>query len=187
MHKPLPPTPFYYNPKQVKAIVLGADPSNFTDKGKTRRLTKAFGIGDGDSRYFQGILKNLKEVGLGLEDIYVDNIIQNYLESETSNNKDWYKIAETNIPLLKGRLDKLDKSREIPVLLTAEKIYKVLLNDDIKRKKASELYSKESSIPISSLENKLRRPLIPFFRNKDYSLSNQELYKQKLSKIFNEK
>ena len=50
--KPIAPTPFYYNPKKVEAIVLGADPSNFSDKGERKRLTKVFGIGDGDARYF---------------------------------------------------------------------------------------------------------------------------------------
>lgn len=87
MQKLPAPTPFCYNPKQLRAIVLGADPSNFTEKGERKILTKAFGIGDSDSRYFHGILKNLKEVGLGLEDIYVDNLIQDYLEFESSDYK----------------------------------------------------------------------------------------------------
>ena len=36
MEIPKPPTPFCYNPKKVRAIVLGADPSNFSDKGKRK-------------------------------------------------------------------------------------------------------------------------------------------------------
>jgi hypothetical protein len=174
MQKPLAPTPFCYNPKQVKAIVLGADPSNFSDKGNRKILTKTFGIGDGDSRYFQGILKNLKEIGLGLEDVYVDNLIQEYLDAETSKNKDWFIIAEKNISNLKKRLDEIDKSRITPVLLTAEKIYRVLMNDGLKREKPADLYSLVSMIPIAANENKVKRPLIPFFRNKDYSLSIQK-------------
>ena len=35
------PTPFCYNPKQLKTIVLGADPSNFSDNGNRKILTKA--------------------------------------------------------------------------------------------------------------------------------------------------
>lgn len=128
MQKPLAPTPFCYNPKQVKAIVLGADPSNFSDKGNRKILTKAFGIGDGDARYFQGILKNLKEVGLGLEDIYVDNLIQEYLEFESSNFKLWEPVARKNIPYCLSRLDAIDKKRKLPVLLTTEVLYKVLNN-----------------------------------------------------------
>ena len=178
------PTPFCYYPKQVKAIVLGADPSNFSDKGNRKILSKAFGIGDGDPRYFQGILKNLKEVGLGFEDIYVDNLIQGYLDSETSKNKDWYNIAETNIPKLVKRLDKIDNSKTIPVLLTAEKIYIALLNEGIQRKKSSELYSSESIVPIPAKENKLKRPLIPFFRNIKYSLKLHTNYKDRIISSF---
>lgn len=176
------PTAFCYNPKQVKAIVLGADPSNFSDKGNRKVLTKAFGIGDGDSRYFRGILKNLKEIGLGLEDIYVDNVIQNYLDSETSKNKDWYQIANQNILKLKKRLDNLDKSRRIPVLLTAEKIYIVLLNEGIQRKKPLELYSSASNVPILSSENKLERPIFPLYRNYNYNISFYDAYSNLLKK-----
>ena len=93
-----PPSPFCFNIKRIKAIVLGADPSNFTDNGNTKVLTKAFGIGDGEPGYFRDILKNLKRIGLSLEDIYVDNLIQVYLNSETSKNTDWNKIAQENIP-----------------------------------------------------------------------------------------
>lgn len=177
------PTPFCYNPKKVKAIVLGADPSNFSNKGNRKILTKVFGIGDGDARYFQGILKNLKEIGLGLEDIYADNVIQDYLDSETSKNKDWYQIANQNISKLKKRLDNLDKSKRIPVLLTAEKIYIVLLNEGIPRKKPSELYTSKSIVPILAKENKLKRPLIPFFRNQKYSLKLHPNYEDKIKLI----
>ncbi|MBI5020546.1 MAG: hypothetical protein HZB59_03845 [Ignavibacteriales bacterium] len=109
-------TAFCFNTKKVKAIVLGADPSNFSDDGKRRNLTKVFGIGDGYTRYFQGILKNLKAVGLGLEDIYVDNMIQDYLDAETSKNKDWIPHAIKNIPDCIKSLDNIDKNRKLPVL-----------------------------------------------------------------------
>jgi hypothetical protein len=158
------PTPFCYNPKQVKAIVLGADPSNFSDKGNRKILTKAFGIGDGDARYFQGILKNLKAIGLGLEDIYVDNLIQDYLESETSKNKYWFNVAEKNIPKLLKRLNRIDKMRRVPVLITAE----------------------ISTIPIPSNNNKILRPLIPFYRNKNYALSQQTVYKKRIQSLLND-
>jgi hypothetical protein len=74
----------------------------------------------------------------------------------------------------------LDKSRRVPVLLTAEKIYKVLLNDGINREKPAELYSTESNVPIPAQANKLKTPLIPFFRNLKYSLSQNTDYRDKI-------
>jgi len=170
MENQLIPTPFCYNPKQVRAIILGADPSNFSDGGKRKILNKVFGIGDGDPRYFQGILKNLKEVGLGFEDIYVDNLIQDYLDFETSKNKNWGVIAKQNIPLCLKRLDKIDKKRKLPVLLTTEAIYKVICPN--KPISAKQFYSMNESIPIPSFENELKRPIIPFYRHQKYSLAS---------------
>jgi len=168
MQKPPAPTPFCYNLKQVKAIVLGADPSNFSDKGNRKILTKVFGIGDSDARYFQGILKNLKEVGLGLEDIYVDNLIQHYLEFESSSFKHWEPVASENIPDCLKRLDTIDKKRRLPVLLTTEVLYKVLSNSDVIP--ARQFYLHPEKIPVAPAINKLKRQLIPFYRHKDYSL-----------------
>lgn len=166
------PTPFCYNPKQARAIVLGADPSNFSDSGKRKVLNKVFGIGDGDPRYFQGILKNLKAVGLCLEDIYVDNLIQDYLDAETSKNKNWSIIAKQNIPLCLRRLDAFDKKRILPVMITTEEIYKVIFpNNSIS---AKQFYSSPNKIPIHPSENELNHPLIPFYRHQDYSLSIQK-------------
>lgn len=177
------PTPFCYNLKKVKAIVLGADPSNFFDKGKRKILTKAYGIGDGDVRYFQGILKNLKEIGLGLEDIYVDNLIQDYLESETSKNEEWNAIAKENIPLCLERLDEIDKKRKLPILIIAEVIYKAISIS--KPTKASQFYSLADAIPVSPSDNKLMRPVIPFYRHQDYSLLIQKWnpYRQRIIEI----
>jgi len=172
MKTPKTPTPFCYNPKKVRAIVLGADPSNFSNQGKRKILTKAFGIGDCDARYFQGILKNLKEVGLGLEDIYVDNLIQEYLDSETSKNKEWNSVAKENIPLCLDRLDKIDNRRKIPVLITAEAIYKVI--SKTKPFSAPQFYNLEIDIPISTKDNKLNRPVIPLYRHQNYSLSKNK-------------
>ena len=179
-----PPSPFCFNLKGIKAIVLGTDPSNFTDKGKTKILTKAFGIGDGDSGYFRNILNNLKQIGLGLEDIYVDNLIQNYLNLETSKNKNWIKIAKENIPDCLSILDRIDKKRKIPVLITAEVIYKVLLNDDVRPTTAEELYTGNFAIPIIPKENKLLRPIIPFYRHYEYSLDKHDSYRNKIKSLF---
>jgi hypothetical protein len=172
MQKPPAPTPFCYNPKQVKAIVLGADPSNFSDKGNRKILTKAFGIGDGDVRYFQGIYKNLKEIGLCLEDIYVDNLIQDYLEFESSDFKRWEPVAKENIAACLNRLDSIDKKHKLHVFLTTEVLYKVLINSD--PIPAEQFYLHPEKIPVPAEVNKLRRPLIPFYRHQDYSLLIQK-------------
>ena len=166
------PTAFCYNPKRVRVIVLGADPSNFSDRGKRKVLNKVFGIGDGDPRYFQGILRNLKEVRLGLEDIYVDNLIQDYLDFETSKNINWDTIAKLNIPLCLRRLDAVDIKRILPVLITTEVIYKVVCpNNPIS---AQKFYSSPNKIPILPSDNELKRPIIPFYRHQDYNLSIQK-------------
>lgn len=177
------PTAFCYSPNQVRAIVLGADPSNFSDKGNRKILTKVFGIGDGDPRYFQGILKNLKEVGLGLENIYVDNLIQDYLDFESSYYKLWEPVARKNIPDCLARLDSIDKKRKLPVFLTTEVLYKVLINTQ--PISAAQLYSQPELIPISAELNELIRPLIPFYRHQDYSMLIQKwnLYRHRIMEI----
>jgi hypothetical protein len=187
MNKPLSPSPYCSNPQKVKAIVLGADPSNFSDNGERKILTKAFGIGDGDKRYFQGILTNLNAVGLILEDIYVDNLIQDYLPSETSNNKEWELIAKINIPLCLERLDIIDKERRIPILITAEIILKTLLNNVSLLKRPKEYYSNPALIPIKPNDNELFRPLIPFYRHLNYKLSKHVEYQKRIIKILENK
>lgn len=186
MQKPSAPTPFYFNPNQVRVIVLGADPSNFSDKGERKILTKVFGIGDGDSRYFQGILKNLKEVGLDFESIYVDNLIQDYLDFESSDYKLWEPIARKNIPDCLARLDSIDKKRKLPVFLTTEVLYKVLINTQ--PISAAEIYTQPELIPIPAEANELKRPLIPFYRHQDYSMLIQKwnLYRLRIMKILSE-
>lgn len=187
MNKPLAPSPHCSNPQKVKAIVLGADPSNFSDKGERKILTKAFGIGDGDKRYFQSILTNLNAVGLSLEDIYVDNLIQDYLQSETSNNKEWELTAKINIPLCVERLDIIDKERRIPIFITAEIILKTLIKNVSLLKKPKEYYSNPDIIPIKSNDNELFRPLIPLYRHQDYKLSKHIEYQKRIIKILENK
>jgi len=76
------PSPFCINNKKVKAIILGCDPSNRSENGETKKLFTVFGIGTGDHRYFREILKNLKQIGIALEDIYVQNVIPYYMKKK---------------------------------------------------------------------------------------------------------
>ena len=121
------PAPFCINRKKVKAIILGCDPSNRSDNGDTVKLCTVFGIGTGDHRYFRDVLKNLKTIGLNLEDIYVQNVIPYYMKGVTFKNKNWKAIAEYTLPNLIKELDSFDRNRRIPVLMISEIIYKFLL------------------------------------------------------------
>lgn len=182
----------YFNPKvksipqyhckdtcNVKAFVLGADPGNFTIGGKeTKVLNTVFGIGDGDARYFNPIRLNLKEVGLSMEEIYVQNLVRNYLNFETSKNHAvWLQFAEKWAPALKEEFDSIDKSRKTPVLVTAEVIFR-FLNPRMEKYRASEIYTEGGRDVIYQMlanhENKLGRPVIPFYRHWKYCLANEE-------------
>jgi hypothetical protein len=121
-----PPKPFFHHIKQVKAILLGADPSNNSNKGKIVQLEYVFGIGEKDKRYFAGIKKNLTAIGLKREDIYAQNLVQDYQTVETGKNKNWKKAAEPWVEVLKQELYSFDPGRKNPVLVTARVILEVL-------------------------------------------------------------
>jgi len=173
------PNPFCYKRNRVRAFVLGADPSNFSGPGETTIFFQTvFGLGEGDARYFSRILSNLKETGLSLEDVYVQNLVRNYLLFETSKNpKIWGRFAEHWLPLLKEELDSVDPSRKVPVLVTAEIIFR-FLHPSLKKVRAREIYtSKRKDIlqqQLGSDDNRLIRPVIPFYRHISYRLTNEE-------------
>ena len=157
----------YRGQKEIGAIVLGADPSN--PRGKT--FTHVFGIGDGDRRYFLAVEKNLKAIGLSLEKVYVQNIVQNYCTQETDKNERWYEFAELWKSTLKRELSKLESN--VPVLVTAEKIYYFLTNQiGTPRIQWSKFYREPFSIPLYS--DFLGRKVFPFFRHYRYNLSKSE-------------
>lgn len=176
-----PPEPFCVDPKNVKAFILGTDPSNFSDDGKPKKLYTVFGIGTGDERYFSGILANLKNVDLSLESVYVLNLITHYLDFEPSGDKKlWMEFAEIWLPDLKKRLDEVDPERKIPVFATAEILFK-FLNPDMKNIKAGDIYRLEDQEIVMTLpgnsDNQLGRIVIPFYRHFSYQLSNPEFAK----------
>lgn len=178
------PQPFCYDKKKIKTFVLGADPSNFSNKGKTNYLPTVFGIGTSDSRYFKTILDNLKQIGINLDEIYVQNLIREYLTEETSHNKDWEIIAKSKIKERKKEFDKIDPACKIPVLVTAERILKFLLNNPDTLQKPSEYYNFAKDLPIKAFHNKLGRPLLPFYRHYRYILTNNKWNKY-LTKLKN--
>ncbi len=168
-----PPSPFCISPESVRAIVLGADPSN--KEGKT--FSFVFDLDPnkpGDDRYFKGIEDNLNLIGLSMKDIYVQNVCQNYFEKETGEHeKDWTKAAKVWIPYLKMELD-ANFDKNIPVIATAEIIVKVLLKDGVKPGSAKNIYSAKHKVPFPKSSNKLGRPLIPIYRHFKYTLKDEK-------------
>lgn len=170
------------NPSKIRAIVLGCDPTAFKNKIQVP-LKTAFGIGQ-DGRYFAGIKANLALLNIGLDNIFVQNLIPQSRNVESSTDPDWIQFAQSYIPDRVKEFDNLDPSRAIPVFLTSELLYKALLNKDQFPKKPIEIYNNENEVIISASANKLFRPLIILYRHPAYSFKMQTVYKEKLQKHF---
>lgn len=177
------PQPFCFNPTKIKAFVLGCDPTNFSDKGKPVELTYAFGIGQ-DFRYFSDILSNLQLLNLHLEDLYIQNLVTEYLDEETGKNKNWEVAANKHLVVRKTEFDTINPTDQIPVLLSAERLYHFLLKEGEKKWKPSELYALNTEIPIPSDANKLGRPLIPLYRHFRYKLEKWPEFLENVKIIF---
>ena len=174
-----PPKYFCFNRSNVKAFVLGCDPTNKTNSGNRVNLEFAFGIGK-DARYFRPILDNLNLIGLHLEDLYVQNMIVEYQDLETSKNKQWEKDSIYSIKERIKEFRKIDSYNKIPVFLTSQELYNVLLNDGEARFSPDKLYSLTASIPILPNQNKLGWTLFPLFRNRKYNLKYWPEYKNEI-------
>jgi hypothetical protein len=167
-----PPKPFFSNIKKVKAILLGADPSNNSNKGNAVQLEYVFGIDGKDKRYFMGIEKNLAAIGLSRYDIYAQNLIQAYQPEETGKNIHWQEVAEKWVEPLKQELDAFDPERKIPVLVTAQAIIDFLSMEPLPTPK--EIYLSQDDGIVKAGENRLGRTLIPFYRHYSYALDKEE-------------
>jgi hypothetical protein len=161
--------------------VLGADPTAFDKNGNRIFIETVFGIGGEDKRYFASILKNLNAIGLGLEDIFVQNLVRDYQENETSKNPAWLATAALWVPILQMELDALDPKRRVPVLVTGEIIMRALLLG-VKPATAKDLYSGKAEIPVQET-NGLGRQLIPMYRHHEYSLVKHEDYSKKVKTL----
>jgi len=183
------PKPYCIDRENFKVFVLGADPTNFSGPNKEMiQLEYAFGINSDEPRYFNSILKNLKALDLELKDLYVQNVVPEYLEEETSKNKNWEKKATEWLPILKQELDGLDPDKKKPAFITAERIMKFLCLESFKLPKAKEIYSEEAKELsfVKAEDNKLERPLIAFYRHPSYHLlrKNQYTHLLKSNKLF---
>jgi hypothetical protein len=176
----------YFNPKTtIKAFVLGCDPTAFDKDKKLLQFEYVFDLKN-DKRYFSGILSNLKRIGLELDFIYVQNLVTDYLDKCTAENKEWKGIALQYIEPRKQEFEMIDPTGKIPVLLTSGLLYDLLLNEDQTKYSPKELYQLKTAIPVPAENNKLNRPLIPLYRHFNYRLSNEEhiQYKDALRRYF---
>ncbi|MFC2139429.1 hypothetical protein ACFLR4_02095, partial [Bacteroidota bacterium] len=147
----------------IRAIVLGADPSNTIPNEKFKFV---FGLEKINSQYFGIIGRNLSSLGLGLDEIYVQNVIQNYFKVETSKNKKWWGCAMIWLEYLKRELDE-KFNRNVPVFATSWEIFKLMVGKyPMKNVSPQSIYT---DIKILKAEdNYLNRSLIGLFRHPRY-------------------
>ncbi len=160
--------------KKVKAVILGSDPSNFNNNGKTEVVSHVFDLQNPKSQYFKGISKNIRLLELDKNNIYVQNLVRNYMTKETIDNKLWFEFSELWKPLLKEDLDKLDPKKVLPVFAADECVLNALLNFPNEQRLAPLNYYTENII-VKPEENFLERNLIPCFRG-NYLYSDYPLY-----------
>jgi len=172
------PTKPYCGEKEIRAIVLGTDPTAFDIYKNVKNIEYVFDI-NGDKRYFAEIRSNLNY--LYYEDnrfhnsienyLYVQNLCPNYLEHQTS---DYYKEAWVSFMIDNGYVEKLkkdiDRFPDLPIFLTSSILLDVFCSKDIK--KPSYYYGNKKFIEPE--ENKLNRLLIPLFRHWKYALYHTE-------------
>jgi len=152
------PMPYPGLEDKLKAIVLGADP---THPHPEKELKYVFGLENEKSPYFNSILFNLNFLGLGLENIYVQNLCPNYFKKVTDENDGYINIAEKYwLPVIKMELDS-QFNPDVPVFVTAWKPLIAIAPEAAKyQNKKISIY--ENAIVFKN--NKLDRPVIAFFR-----------------------
>ena len=168
----------------IKAILLGADPTNDgikTCKG-LKQLDTVFGIGsEFENAFFTPQFVNLKAIGLTNKDhLFIQNLCRNYFRDQTSENKNWSQVAKIWFPFLAEELSAINNA--IPVLVTAEKIMKVLVPG---LPSAEKIYNMKHKLPFFSPD--LNRKVFPLYRQPTYYLSNNwPGYREYLKQAINE-
>ena len=176
---PFPKT--YRGSEEIKAIILGADPTRIV-AGRPQPMVTVFEIHKEDSPYFRSIRKNIDLVdGLSMDNVYVQNFCRNYFSAETSKNSNWADIARSYWgEFLAEELNNMFDPR-VPVLATTEFILKAILNNG-KADNASNIY--RNCVTIPGTDNLLGREIIPFYRHYQYSLEKWDGYRKYLSERF---
>jgi hypothetical protein len=168
----------YKGKNKIKAILLGADPTNNGIKNKPGlvELETVFGIStDYEKDFFNPQLINLREINISKEDLYIQNLCRNYFKDQTGKNKNWDAVGKLWVKYLKEELKQFEP--DIPILATAEKILRVLTDC---KSKAEEIYNHpERHLPLYS--QCLLREVYPLYRHPKYYLSQQPEYLKYLS------
>lgn len=167
----------YKGKEKIKAILLGADPTNNGIKGKPEliQLSTVFGIGSEYEKYFfKPQLVNLNAIGFAKEELYIQNLCRNYFYEQTYANPYWLTFAQIWLKYLKEELGKLH-NKKLPLLASSEIIMKALVNEV---PPAKALYEEPKKyLPLKSEE--LDRYVYPLYRHYRYSLSKgNEIYRE---------
>lgn len=166
--------PMPYIGNNIKAIVLGADPTHII-KGAPKLIHTVFGLDNASSSpYWRNINKNIEKCNLTLDNLYVQNVCQNYFTKETSAHKKvWQQVArEFWIPILRTELSMLDSN--IPVFITTEFILATILINENDFVKGQDIYS--NHIYFVKEKNLLERDIYALYRHHAYSLSKWDEY-----------
>lgn len=167
----------------VKAILLGADPTNdgIPKNRGLKILDKVLGIDGQFESYFFGIQqRNLKAIGLSKNNVYIQNVCRNYFSIQTSENKYWYKTAALWTQHIKKDLESYD--RNIPILATCKEVYTFLTG---KSGPFSDIYNLKIELP-SVCSIVFKREVLPLFRGRAYILNDGKWtkYKNYLTEYF---
>ncbi len=154
--------PAAFNGGSLKAIFLGTDPGRTRDGTNNARFQYVFCLEKGfDSPYFTQFRKNLEEVHLTLQNLYVQNLCRNYFTLDTLDHRyHWLRCARLWLSSLKSELDTVDPGRRLPVLISAHILLKALTTG---RCQEAEYYYRSGKF-VDIRNNVLGRTLIPFFR-----------------------
>jgi hypothetical protein len=173
----------YIGGRKLKAFLLGCDPGNKSNEGKTVLIDTVFGLENINSPYFKKTKLNLNQLGLDLEDLYIQNVCRNYFYTDTFKQKesDWKKAAKYWLDLLKKEFNEVDSKIEVPVFITSEIIFNVLLNNN--RPPAIEIYTNKRILEPN--ENFLERKLIALYRHQNYQLKKWPDYKNHIIQLLN--
>ena len=169
----------YVGKLEVKAILLGTDPG--TENNEV--FEYVFGLESKDLRYSTFIRNNLEALNnLSIDNLYIQNLCKNYFNRETDNNKYWEDVAKLWIPIIKQELD-VQFEKDIPILLSTEKLLDVLLTDTGDKETARYYYQNPNF--IIGDKNVFERVLIPFYRHPEYALTKWDIYRDKVDNYFN--
>lgn len=153
------PEPFKGN-HELKAILLGADPTNngIRNKPGLVQLDKVFGINsEYEKDYFSIHLINLNAIGLEKDNLYIQNVCRNYFYKQTTENKQWPDFAKIWKPYLIEDLKAINAN--VPILATSGEIFTFLTGV---KGPFTNIYSMETTSPFYSVD--FKRNVFPLFR-----------------------